>query len=232
MPGAVAAWRRASVRHSSRRRATTERGDTRQSLFVEPPCRQTPTGGYHASDARSGERLTMHRRLIRLAGAPRASSPAAYRRARTAYPSRPVRILVGYAAGGGIDIAAPPDRTMAVGAAQPAVRRREPDGAATNIATEAVVRSPPDGYTLLLVNAANAINATLLREPQLRLRRATSRGRGHRARPLRHGGQPVAAGEDRRRVHRLRQGQSAQGQHGHRRRRRPGPRLRRAAPSW
>jgi len=77
-----------------------------------------------------------------------------------AYPSRPVRIVVGYSAGGGVDIAA-----RLIGqwlserlAQQFLVENRT--GAATNIATEAVVRSPPDGYTLLLVNAANAINAT------------------------------------------------------------------------
>lgn len=77
-----------------------------------------------------------------------------------AYPARPVRIVVGYAAGGGTDIAA-----RVIGQAlserlhqQFVVENRT--GAATNIATEAVVRSAPDGYTLLLVNAANAINAT------------------------------------------------------------------------
>ena len=76
------------------------------------------------------------------------------------YPSRPVRILVGYAAGGGVDITA-----RLIGqwlserlGQQFIVENRT--GAATNIATEAAVRSAPDGYTLLLVNAANAINAT------------------------------------------------------------------------
>ena len=50
---------------------------------------------------------------------------------------------------------------MALGAAWPAGRHRKPAGRATNLATEAVVRAPPDGYTLLLVAPANAINATL-----------------------------------------------------------------------
>jgi tripartite-type tricarboxylate transporter receptor subunit TctC len=104
--------------------------------------------------------MLMHRRkLLELAGAVAAAawSPAA--RADT-YPSHPVRILVGYAAGGGLDIAA-----RMIGqwlserlGQQFVVENRT--GAATNIATEAVVRSPPDGYTLLLANAANAINAT------------------------------------------------------------------------
>ena len=104
--------------------------------------------------------MSMHRRrLLGLAGALAAAglSPAA--RADT-YPSRPVRILVGYSAGGGVDLAA---RLIGQWLAerlheQFVVENRT--GAATNIATEAVVRSAPDGYTLLLVNAANAINAT------------------------------------------------------------------------
>jgi tripartite-type tricarboxylate transporter receptor subunit TctC len=50
---------------------------------------------------------------------------------------------------------------MALGAARPAIRRWEPTGRSHQFATEAVVRAPPDGYTLLLVNSVNAINATL-----------------------------------------------------------------------
>jgi hypothetical protein len=77
-----------------------------------------------------------------------------------AYPSRPVRIIVGYAAGGGTDIAA---RVMghwlSERLGQQFIIENRP-GAATNIATEAVARSAPDGYTLLLVTSANAINAT------------------------------------------------------------------------
>ena len=76
------------------------------------------------------------------------------------YPSRPVRILVGYAAGGGVDIAARLIGQWLSERLQQQFVVENRTGAATNIATEAVVRSPPDGYTLLLVNAANAINAT------------------------------------------------------------------------
>jgi tripartite-type tricarboxylate transporter receptor subunit TctC len=100
------------------------------------------------------------RRLLGLIGAAAAApSLATIARADT-YPSRPVRILVGYSAGGGVDIAA---RLIGQWLSerlhqQFVVENRT--GAATNIATEAVVRSPPDGYTLLLVNAANSINAT------------------------------------------------------------------------
>src|ERR671935_463939 len=76
------------------------------------------------------------------------------------YPSRPVRILVGYAAGGGVDIAARLIGQWLSERLQQQFVVENRTGAAANIATEAVVRSPPDGYTLLLVNAANAINAT------------------------------------------------------------------------
>jgi len=78
-----------------------------------------------------------------------------------AYPMRPVRILVGFAAGGGVDIAARLiGQWLSERLGQQFIIENRP-GAGTNIATEAVVRSPADGYTLLLVNVANAINATL-----------------------------------------------------------------------
>jgi tripartite-type tricarboxylate transporter receptor subunit TctC len=77
------------------------------------------------------------------------------------YPARPVRIIVGFAAGGGVDIVA---RLMgqwfSERLGQPFTVENRP-GANGNIATEAVIRSPSDGYTLLLVNAANASSATL-----------------------------------------------------------------------
>ncbi len=91
-----------------------------------------------------------------------AALPAASRSASAqAYPTRPVRIIVGYAAGGGVDIAARLiGQWLSERLGQQFVIENRP-GAGTNIATEAVVRAPADGYTLLLVNAANAINATL-----------------------------------------------------------------------
>jgi tripartite-type tricarboxylate transporter receptor subunit TctC len=78
-----------------------------------------------------------------------------------AYPTRPVRLIVGYAAGGGTDIAARLiGQSLSERLGQQFVVENRP-GAGTNIATEAVVRAPPDGYTLLLATTANAINATL-----------------------------------------------------------------------
>jgi tripartite-type tricarboxylate transporter receptor subunit TctC len=77
-----------------------------------------------------------------------------------AYPARLVRWIVGFAPGGGVDIIARLiGQWLSERLGQPFVIESRP-GAATNIGTEAVVRAPPDGYTLLLVNAANAINAT------------------------------------------------------------------------
>lgn len=78
-----------------------------------------------------------------------------------AYPSRPVRIFVGFAAGGPNDILARLiGQWFSERFGQPFVVEIRP-GAGSNIATEAVVRAPPDGYTLLLVGSPNAINATL-----------------------------------------------------------------------
>src|SRR5262245_36284929 len=81
-------------------------------------------------------------------------------RAQT-YPTRPVRIIVGYAAGGGIDLVA---RLMGQFLSERFGRQfiiENRPGAGSNVGTEAVVKAPPDGYTLLLVAPANAINATL-----------------------------------------------------------------------
>jgi tripartite-type tricarboxylate transporter receptor subunit TctC len=78
-----------------------------------------------------------------------------------AYPTRPVRIIVGFAPGGGNDIMARLiGQWLSQRLGQQFVVENRP-GAATNVATEAVVNAPPDGYTLLLVSLPNASNATL-----------------------------------------------------------------------
>jgi tripartite-type tricarboxylate transporter receptor subunit TctC len=77
------------------------------------------------------------------------------------YPTRPVRLVIGYPPGGSADITARLiGQWLSERLGQPVVIESRP-GAGTNIATETVVNAPPDGYTLLLVAPANAINATL-----------------------------------------------------------------------
>jgi len=78
-----------------------------------------------------------------------------------AYPTRPVRIIVGFAAGGTTDILARLiGQWLSERLGQPFIIENRP-GAGTNMGTETVVRAPPDGYTLLLVPTAPALNATL-----------------------------------------------------------------------
>jgi len=101
------------------------------------------------------------RKFLRLA-AGAAALPAVSRIARAqTYPSRPVRLIVGFAPGGGNDIVARlVGQWLSEHLGQPFVIENRP-GAGTNIATEAVVNAAPDGYTLLFVAPSAAINATL-----------------------------------------------------------------------
>jgi tripartite-type tricarboxylate transporter receptor subunit TctC len=101
------------------------------------------------------------RNLLQLA-AGAAALPAVLRIAwAQAYPTRLVRVIVGQAAGSGSDtVARLMGQYLSERLGQQFVIENRP-GAAGNIATEAVVRSPPDGYTLLLVNTGSAVNATL-----------------------------------------------------------------------
>jgi tripartite-type tricarboxylate transporter receptor subunit TctC len=101
------------------------------------------------------------RKVLHLA-AGAAALPAVSRVARAqTYPTRPVRIVVGFAAGGSTDIGARViGQWLQERLGQPFVIENRP-GAGTNIATETVVRAPPDGYTLLMVGPSSAVNATL-----------------------------------------------------------------------
>jgi tripartite-type tricarboxylate transporter receptor subunit TctC len=101
------------------------------------------------------------RRFLHLA-AGAAALPAMQRVAwAQAYPTRPVRIIVGFAAGSTPDITARlVGQALSSRLGQQFIIDNRP-GAGSNIATEAVVRAPADGYTLLWVTTTNAINATL-----------------------------------------------------------------------
>lgn len=106
--------------------------------------------------------MTLRRRQLLHLAAGAVALPLVSRIARAQpYPSRPVRVLVGFAAGGPNDILARlMGQWLSERLGQPFVIENRP-GAGSNIATEAAVRAPSDGYTLLLVGSPNAINATL-----------------------------------------------------------------------
>ena len=101
------------------------------------------------------------RQFLRLAGLTAASALPFGRAFASGYPNRPVRIIVGFAAGGPNDILA---RLMAQNLSERVgtqfIVENRP-GAGSNVATDAVVKAAPDGYTVLFVNASNAINKTL-----------------------------------------------------------------------
>jgi tripartite-type tricarboxylate transporter receptor subunit TctC len=107
----------------------------------------------------------MHRRRLLQLGAGAAALPFVARAAAALdYPVRPVQMLVGQAAGSSSDITA---RLMARWLSQQLGQQFIVEirpGATGNIATEAVVHAAPDGYTILLVNAQNTINAALFRD--------------------------------------------------------------------
>ena len=105
--------------------------------------------------------MIQRRRFLRLA-AGAAALPTVSRIARAqTYPTRPVHLIVGFAAGGAADITARLiGQWLSERLGQPFIIENRL-GAGGNIGTEAVVRAPPDGYTLLMVGSNNAIGAAL-----------------------------------------------------------------------
>jgi tripartite-type tricarboxylate transporter receptor subunit TctC len=93
-----------------------------------------------------------------------ATAPVLWAQTQTqtpSYPTQPVRILVGFAAGGNFDtVARMVGQWLSAQLHQPVLVENRP-GAGSNIATEAVIHASADGYTLLLGGAVNAVNATL-----------------------------------------------------------------------
>jgi tripartite-type tricarboxylate transporter receptor subunit TctC len=132
---------------TSLRHAATPQRQSRPRVNDRP---KRPSSGQHP-----------RRRFLTLA-AGAAALPAVSRIARAqTYPTRPVRIIVGFAAGGFTDVAA---RLMGQWLSERLGQQfviENRTGATGNVATEAVVRAAPDGYTLLMAADANATNATL-----------------------------------------------------------------------
>jgi tripartite-type tricarboxylate transporter receptor subunit TctC len=102
-----------------------------------------------------------HRQFLQLVLAAAAASVLPQSASALDYPTRPVRVIVPVAAGGGADIVARlTGQWLSERLGQQFIVENRPGGG-TNIGTEVVVHAPPDGYTLLLVNLTHAINATL-----------------------------------------------------------------------
>jgi tripartite-type tricarboxylate transporter receptor subunit TctC len=103
----------------------------------------------------------LRRHFLKLAAAA-AAAPALPRLAAALdYPTRPVRIVAGFAAGGGVDITARLIGQWLGGRLGQSFITENRPGAGGNIGTEAVVTAAPDGYTLLLATVPNAVNASL-----------------------------------------------------------------------
>src|SRR5258705_4574811 len=121
------------------------------------------------NDGRPPGRTVMNiarRKFLQIASSAALLPAAPYvARAQSGYPNRPVRIIVGQAAGSSSDIAA---RLIGQWLTERLNGRfivETRPGAAGNIATDFVAHAPGDGYTLLLINAQNTINATLYDKP-------------------------------------------------------------------
>ena len=126
--------------------------------------------------------MALRRRQFLNLAAAAVALPAVPRMARgQVYPTRPVRIIVGYVAGGGTDIVARLiGQWLSERLGRPFIVENRA-GANSNIATEAVVRAPPDGYTLFVMDSAPALNATLTTNSLLILSTTSRRSQASRA---------------------------------------------------
>ena len=101
------------------------------------------------------------RMFLHLAGGLAAGAVLPRRASAQAYPARPVRIVAGFAAGGGVDITARLMGQWLTDRLGQSFVVENRTGAGGNVGTEAVVNAAPDGYTLLLATVPNAVNASL-----------------------------------------------------------------------
>ena len=126
------------------------------------------------------------------------------------YPTRPVRLVVGFAAGGPTDIFARRiAQTLSEKLGQQLIIENKP-GATGNIATEYVINQPPDGHTLLVAATSNAINMTFHSKLSFNFLRDVQPVAGLARINYIVALNPIGTGKDRRGVHRLREGQPGQ----------------------
>ena len=158
--------------------------------------------------------MTLARRRFLYLTAGAVALPAVARGAwAQAYPSRPVRLIAPFPPGGSIDLTARLiGQWLSDRLGQQFVIENRP-GAGGNIGSGQVLNSTPDGYTILLCSVANAISATLYEKLDYNFL-DTAPVAGISRAPNVMVVQPVGAGQDSPGVHRLRQGQPGQDQHG------------------
>jgi hypothetical protein len=143
----------------SKRASYAQRGRMGDAVALLPVCRSPPFAPCQQLSPYAPE---ISRRQLANLIMVAAALPAFSRIARAeTYPSRPVRIIVGFPPGGAADVTARLiGQWLSERLGQPFIIENL-SGAGTNIGTEAVAKSPADGYTLLLVSVANTVNATL-----------------------------------------------------------------------
>jgi tripartite-type tricarboxylate transporter receptor subunit TctC len=124
-----------------------------------PPVTDAANGVPAANEGRALKLL--RRKFLQLAGIAVAAPTYARWASADDYPTRPVRLVAGFAAGGGVDITARLIGQWLGGRLGQSFITENRPGAGGNIGTETVVHASPDGYTLLLATLPNAVNATL-----------------------------------------------------------------------
>ena len=131
-----------------------------------------------------------------------------------AYPTRPVRMIVGIRRRRRDRHHRAPDRSMAVGAARPAIRHREPAGRRRQYRHRGGRARAAGRLYAAPGRCVERDQRDALRQAQFQFHPRHRAGRGHHPRAQRHGGESIGSGQDGSRVHRLCQGQSGQDQHG------------------
>src|SRR6202022_4256237 len=212
---------------SKRASSPAQRGRMGDAVALLPVCRSPP---FAPCQQLSPYAPQISRRQLANLIMVAAALPAFSRIARAeTYPSRPVRIIVGFPPGGAADVTARLIcQWLSERLGQPFIIENL-SGAGTNIGTEAVAKSPADGYTLLLVSVANTVNATLYETLNFDFIRDITPVAGLGGGP-RGGGQSISPRPPRPPIHRLCQSQSRHNQHCVSRHRNPRPHGQRAVP--